>query len=165
MASILNSMKIGGFNKTEMNSLKNLSREDSISRGLRMIIDLIADIEAELDKLGRIKNFPPDFDARRFVVCLRQLSNALENVGGTSGNWLRRRVQKFGAAIIGRVYRWKLKRKLYKFAPELGLVRFLRHRLFYGKGENPFRVWTKFIGIHLDEHEHRQRFQARGWSR
>lgn len=99
------------------------------------------------------------------IAYMSILSNALENVGGTSGNWLRRRVQKSGAAIIGRVYRWKLKRKLYKFAPELGLVRFLRHRLFYGKGENPFRVWTKFIGIHLDEHEHRQRFQARGWSR
>ncbi len=94
------------------------------------------------------------------------LSNALENVGGTHGNWLTRPIRKAASAVIGRIYRWKLKRKMYRNAPELGLVRYLRHRIFYGKGENPLTTWAKYIGIHLDnEHEKRQTFQAKGWSR
>jgi anaerobic magnesium-protoporphyrin IX monomethyl ester cyclase len=93
------------------------------------------------------------------------LSNALENVGGTQGNWLMRKLRKAGSVVVGCIYRWKLKHKMYRFAPELGLVRYLRHRLFYGKGENPFTTWAKYIGIHLDEHEQRQTFQAKGWNR
>ena len=93
------------------------------------------------------------------------LSNALENVGGTQGNWFTRPLRKAASVVIGRIYRWKLKHKMYRFAPELGFVRYLRHRLFYGKGENPFTTWAKYIGIHLDEHEQRQTFQARGWNR
>lgn len=93
------------------------------------------------------------------------LSNALENIGGTKGNWITRPLRKAGSKVIGRIYRWKLKNKMYKNAPELGLIRYLRHRIFYGKGENPFTTWAKYIGIHLDNHEQRQRVQARGWNR
>jgi radical SAM superfamily enzyme YgiQ (UPF0313 family) len=99
------------------------------------------------------------------ITYMSILSNALENVGGTQGNWFMRPLRKFSAIAIGRVYRWKLKRKMYKFAPELKFVRYLRHRLFYGKKQNPFTIWAKYIGIHLDETEAKQTFQARGWSR
>jgi len=93
------------------------------------------------------------------------LSNAFENVSGTKGNWLTRPIRKAGASLVGRFYRWKLKNKIYRFAPELGLVRYLRQIMFYGKGANPFTTWAKYIGIHLDADEQRQGIQAKGWSR
>jgi radical SAM superfamily enzyme YgiQ (UPF0313 family) len=93
------------------------------------------------------------------------LSNAFENVSGTKGNGLTRPIRKMFSEIVGRIYRWKLKHKMYRVAPELALVRYLRHKMFYGKNTSPFTTWAKYIGIHVDSHEQRQRIQARGWSR
>ena len=62
-------------------------------------------------------------------------------------------------------YSWRLRRKFYKNAPELAVVRKIREHLFYGKGNNPFTLWAKYIGIHLDRAEGRQQIQAKSWKR
>ena len=94
------------------------------------------------------------------------LSDALGNVmTSTKGGFVARILQRPIAKIMTNYYSWRLKNKLYRFAPELAVARKIRERIFYGKGKNPFTIWAKYIGIHLDSHEGRQQFQAKGWSR
>ena len=94
------------------------------------------------------------------------LSDALGNVmTSTKGGFVARLLQRPVARIMTDYYSWRLKNKLYKFAPELAVARKIRERVFYGKGNNPFTIWAKYIGIHLDSHKGRQQFQAKGWTR
>ena len=69
------------------------------------------------------------------------------------------------AYFLTKHYSWRLRSKLYKNAPELAVIRKIREHLFYGKGNNPFTVWAKYIGIHLDRAEGRQQIQAKTWTR
>jgi anaerobic magnesium-protoporphyrin IX monomethyl ester cyclase len=59
------------------------------------------------------------------------LANALPNVVGSIRNRVLRGICQVLTSPISAFYRWRLKNKRYRFAPDLVVVRWLRHRLMY----------------------------------
>lgn len=59
------------------------------------------------------------------------LANALQNVVGSIRNRVLRKVCQVLAIPISSFYRWRLKNKQYRFAPDLILVRWLRRLIMY----------------------------------
>ena len=58
------------------------------------------------------------------------LSNAAENLAGTHRNIFLRYIGTPVAKILSAYYNWRLKKKFYKFAPELRILHHLRARFF-----------------------------------
>lgn len=59
------------------------------------------------------------------------LANALTNVVGSVRNRVLRRACQVLAVPVSAHYRWRLKNKWYRFAPDLKIVRWLRRRIMY----------------------------------
>ena len=65
------------------------------------------------------------------IVYMSVMSNALMNIFGTLRNIPLRMIAKVFAWVLSGIYRFRLKHKLYHWAPELRLVRALRRKIFY----------------------------------
>jgi len=65
------------------------------------------------------------------IVYMSVMSNALVNVLGSLRNPFLRIIAKSFAWVVSQVYKFRLKHKLYHWAPELRLVRALRRKIFY----------------------------------
>ena len=59
------------------------------------------------------------------------LANALENVAGSAGSKLIRYAAQAVSKPVSKYYKERLKRKAYRFAPELAVVRTMREKIFY----------------------------------
>jgi hypothetical protein len=67
------------------------------------------------------------------IAYMSILANALENVMGTTSNKYLRLFAIVASKAIGLYFSRKLKNKMYKFAPELLFIQYLRKKMFYKK--------------------------------
>lgn len=65
------------------------------------------------------------------ITYMSMLSNAVVNAANSLKNPLLRAIMKGGLSISAKYYNFMLKHKLYKFAPELRLLKALRKKIFY----------------------------------
>ncbi|MBF0330993.1 MAG: B12-binding domain-containing radical SAM protein [Candidatus Omnitrophica bacterium] len=87
----------------------------------------------DYDTTGRKSPWVNDADRQAMgnIVYMSILANALVNVLGSIRNMpLRLIAQTFGR-LISHYYKMRLKYKMYRYAPELQLIRLLRQELFY----------------------------------